>query len=153
MRGVLITLTPGRRNKFINCQKAKVCIEALSIMDVNTCWNSTLELPERADRLPEFTHKWLQNPKYCEYWALFTSQDEWTIVTCVMEILRVFRDWTLRMLKRCPVTLHHLITVYSDMLDHRDGVTRDPAKVKTKLKENLFFAVKLAQQMLSKYYA
>jgi len=57
------------------------------------------------------------------------------------------------MLKRPTVTLHHVITVYNDMFDHMDGVMRALAKKKTEWKEDLFFAVKLAGQKLSKYYA
>jgi hypothetical protein len=76
MLAVLIMLTPGRRNEFIDCQKAKVSIAVLPIMDVKTCWNSTLELLQRAFRLQEFTREWLQNPKYAEYRPLYTTQDE-----------------------------------------------------------------------------
>jgi len=57
------------------------------------------------------------------------------------------------MSKRHTVTLHHVITVYNDMFDHMDGVMRALAKKKTQRKEDLFFAVKLARQKLSKYYA
>jgi len=39
------------------------------------------------------------------------------------------------------------------MFDHMDGVMRALTKKKTPWKEDLFFAVKLAQQKLSKYYA
>jgi hypothetical protein len=38
------------------------------------------------------------------------------------------------------------------MFDHMDGVMRTLAKNKTQWKEDLFFAVKLAWQKLSKYY-
>jgi hypothetical protein len=106
-----------------------------------------------ADRLQEFTGEWLQNPKYDEYRPLFTTQDEWTIVKYVMEMLRPFQYWTLWMSKRDSVTLHHVITVYSDMFDHTDGVMRALATNKTQWKEDLFFAVRLAWQKLSKYYA
>jgi hypothetical protein len=57
------------------------------------------------------------------------------------------------MSKRNTVTLHHVITVYNDMFDHMVGVMRALAKKKTLWKEDLFFAVKLARQKLSKYYA
>jgi hypothetical protein len=67
MLAVLITLSPGRRNEFIDCQKAKVRIAVLPIMDVKTHWISTLELLECAFRLREFTREWLQNPNYAEY--------------------------------------------------------------------------------------
>jgi len=153
MLAVLITLTPGRRNEFIDCQKAKVRIAVLPIMDVKTRWNSTLELLERAYRLWEFTREWLQNLKYTEYLPLFTTQDQWMIVKYVMEGLRPFRYWTLWMSKGHTVTLHHVIIVYNDMFDHMNGVMRALAKKKTQWKEDLFFAVKLARQKLSKYYA
>jgi len=153
MLAVLITLTPGRRNEFIDCQKAKVRIAVLPMMDLKACWNSNLELLERPYRLREFTPGWLQNPKYAEYRPLFTTQDEWTFVKYVMEVLRPFRYWTLWMSKRLPVRLRHVITVYNDMFNHMDGVMRTLAKKKSPWKEDLFFAVKLARQKLSKYYA
>jgi len=153
MLAVLITLTPGRRNEFIDCQKAKVRIAVLPIMDVKTRWNSTLELLERAYRLREFTREWHHNPKYAQYRPLFTTRDEWTIVKYVEEVLRPFRYWTFGMSKRHTVPLNHVITVYNDMFDHMDGVMRALAKKKTQWMEDLFFAVKFARQKLSKYYA
>jgi hypothetical protein len=57
------------------------------------------------------------------------------------------------MSKRHTVTLHHVITVYNDVFDHMDGVMRALPKKKTPWKQDLFFAVKLARQKLSKYYA
>jgi len=152
MLAVLIMLIPGRRNKSIDCQKAKVRITVLPILDVKTRWNLTLELLERAYRLREFTREWPNNPKDSDYWPLFTTQDEWTIVKYVMEVLRPFRYWTMWMLKWHTVTLHHVITVYNHMFDNMDGVMRALAKKKTQWKEDLFFAVKFARQKLSKYY-
>jgi len=152
MLAVLIMLTPGCQNEFIDCQKAKVRIAVLPIMDVKTRLNSILELLERAYRLRECTREWLKNPKYSDYWPLFTTQDMWTIVKYVMEVLRPFWYWTMWMSKRHTVTLHHVITVYNDMFDHMDGVMRALAKKKTQWKEDLFFAVKCAQQKSSKYY-
>src|SRR3981189_398859 len=57
------------------------------------------------------------------------------------------------MSKRHTGILHHVITVYNDMFNHMDGVMRALAKKKTPWKEDLFIAVKLARQKLSKYYA
>jgi hypothetical protein len=119
-------------------------------MDVKTGWNSTLALLKHAYRLRKFTHELLRNTKYAEYQPLFTTQDEWTIVKYVMEVLRPFPYWTLRMSKRHIVTLHHIITVYNDMFHHMDGVMGALAKKMTQWKEDLFFAVKFAQQKLSK---
>jgi len=70
-----------------------------------------------------------------------------------MEVLRLFRYWTLWMSKRHTVPLHYVITVYNEMFDHMDGVMRALAKKKTQWKEDLFFAVKLARQKFSKYHA
>jgi hypothetical protein len=55
MIAVLITLIPVRQKEFIDCQKAKVRIEVLPIIDVKTRWTSTPELLKRAYRLREFT--------------------------------------------------------------------------------------------------
>jgi hypothetical protein len=57
------------------------------------------------------------------------------------------------MSKRHTVTPHHVITVYNVMFDYMDGVMRALAKKKTQWKEDLYFAVKVARQKLSKYYA
>jgi len=116
-------------------------------------WNSILGLLERASRFQEFTRELFQNPKHSDYRPLFTAQDQWTIFKYVMEGLRPFQYWTLWMLKRHTVTLHQVITVYKDMFDHMDIVMPDLAKKKTQSKEDLFFAVKLARQKLSKYSA
>jgi len=153
MLAALITLTPGHRNKFIDCQKAKVRITVLPIMDVSTRSNSTLELLESAYRLWEYTQEWLQNPKYSDHRPLFTTHNEWTIIKYVMKVLRPFRYWTLWMSKKHTVTLHHVITVYNNMFDQIDGVMWALAMSKTQWKEELFFAVKLARQKLSIYYA
>ena len=57
MLALLIKSTTGRRNEFIDCQKAKVRIAVIPIIDVKTQWISTLELLERAYRLREFTRE------------------------------------------------------------------------------------------------
>ena len=57
------------------------------------------------------------------------------------------------MSKRHRVTLHHVITVFNDMFDHMDGVMRALSRKKTPWMEDLFFAVKVNRQRLSKYYA
>ena len=122
MPAVLIMLTSGRRNEFIDCQIAKVRIAVLTIMDEKSCWNSTRELLERAYHLWEFTRDWLENPTYTDYQPLFTTQDEWTILKYIMEEMRSLRYWTLWISKRHKVTLHHIVTVYNDMFGHVDGV-------------------------------
>jgi hypothetical protein len=131
MLPVLITLTPGRPNEFIDCQKAKVRIAVLPIIDVKTHWNSTLELLERAYQFPEFTPELHYNLKCSAYRPFFITQDELTIVKPVMEVLRPIRYWTLWMLKWHPVTLHDVITVYNDIFDYMDGVMRALAGKKT----------------------
>jgi hypothetical protein len=153
MHVVSIMVTPGRRNEFIDCQKSKLRIPVLPIMDVKTRWNSTLELLKRAYRLREFTREWLQNPKLSEYLPLFATQDAWMIVMYIMEVLSPFRYWTIWMSNKHTVSLHHVITGYNDMFDRLHGVMRALAKKKTQWNEDLFFAVNLARQKLCKYYA
>jgi len=146
-------MTPGRRNELNHCQNAKVCIAILSMMDVKVRWNFPLQMLERASRLQEFTREWLQYPIYSDYCPLFTTQDAWIIVKYVIELLRPFRYWTRWMSNWHTIAFHHVITVYNHKFDHMDGVMRALAKKKTKWKENLLFAMKLARQKLSKYYA
>ena len=152
MLAVLITLTPGHGNEFVDCQKAKVWMAVLPLMDVKIRWNATLELLKRAYRLREFTREWLQNPKHSHFRPLFTTQDEWTIVKYVIEVSWPFSYWTLWMSKQHTVNLHHVMTVYNDMFDHMDGVMQALAKKKTQWKDNLYFAIECAWQKLSKYH-
>jgi len=133
----LVTVTSS-----LPVKHANVCIVVLPMMNVNTCWNSTLVLIERNPILREFTSEWLQHPDSSHYRPLVTTQDEWTIVTYVMEVLTPFRYWTLWMLKRHTFCLHQVLTLYNDGNNHIDGVMRSWAKKKSQLKEKLFFAVK-----------
>jgi len=57
------------------------------------------------------------------------------------------------MLERHTIALHRVITLYNDILDHMDGGMRALPTKKTPWKQDLFFAVQLAWQKLSKYYA
>jgi len=153
MLAVLITLTPGRRNQFIDCQTAEVWIAALPGRDVKTQWNSALGLRDEAYWLREFTREWLKYQKYSDYRPLFTTQDEWMIVKYVRQVLRPLRRWTLWMSKWHTVTLHHVVTVYNDTFNHLDGGIQAFAKKKTQWEEDLHLAMKFACQKLTRYYA
>jgi hypothetical protein len=87
---VLITLTPRRLNKFIDCRNANVRIAVLPIMEVKTLSNSTLEFLEGAYHLRVFMCKWLQTSKQSDYNPLFRTQDEWTILKFVMDVFKPF---------------------------------------------------------------
>jgi len=137
-------LTPGHRNEFIDCHRAKVHIVVQSIMAGQTRRNLTLESVERVYQLQEFIRDWLQNPTYGDYRPRLTTQDEWTIVKYVREVWRPFRHSTLSMSKLETVTLLHIITLYNDMCHHMDGVMRDSARKITQWKDDLSIAVKLA---------
>jgi hypothetical protein len=56
------------------------------------------------------------------------------------------------MSKRYSVTMHHVITLYNNMFDYMHGMMRTLAQHNSQWNEDLFFAVKLARQKLSKYY-
>jgi len=150
MLAVLIMLTPGRRNNFIECQNAKVRFVVLPIMDLKIHWNITMEVLERAYGLREFTREWLKNPWYTDYLPLFPTKFNWTIVKYIVEVLRAFQHWTRLMSKGHTVTQLHVITVYNDMFNQMDGVMRRIPQKKTHRREDLYFAVKFARLKLSK---
>jgi hypothetical protein len=89
-----IMMTSGCRNKFIDCQTAKVRIAVLPCIYVKTQWYSTLELLKRACRLREFTFEGLYNSNYIEYGPQYSTQDEWTIVKDIMQVFRPFHHCT-----------------------------------------------------------
>jgi len=60
--------------------KAKVCIAVLQIMDVKIHWKLNTGVAQVSNNYRN-SHKWLQNPKYSNYWPFFTTEDEWTIVS------------------------------------------------------------------------
>jgi hypothetical protein len=95
----------------------------------------------------------VQKYKYSDYQPQFTTQDEWTNVKYVIEVLRPFRYWTLWMSELHSVTLHHIIPVQNDMFNHTDGVIHALAKIKTLWNEDSIFTVNLAPQNLPRYYA
>jgi hypothetical protein len=68
-----------------------------------------------------------------------------------MEVLRQFLYWIVSMTTRHTVTPNYVITVSNGMFDHIDGMMGALAKKKTQWKEDVYFAVKFAQQKLSKY--
>jgi len=103
-------------------------------------------------RVLEFTSEQLKNPNFSENRPLFTTQNEWTIVKYIMEVLRPFWYWMHWMSKRNTVTVHHVITVYNDMFDHMDGIMRDLRDQINQCKQDLYIAVKFARQKLSTYY-
>jgi len=57
------------------------------------------------------------------------------------------------MSKRHTISLYHVITVDNDKLFHVDGIMQGLADKKTQWKEDLYFAIRLARQKLSNYYA
>jgi len=90
MLAVLIMLTTGCQNEFIECQKAHVCIVEVLIIQAKCRQYLTVELPARAFRSQEFGPERLQNPIYSECRPLSTTQNEWTFVKYVMEVLTPF---------------------------------------------------------------
>ena len=127
-------------------------IAVLPIMDVKTHWNATLELLDWAYQLRECTFKQLQITQYSDYWPHYTTQDEWTTVKAIMEVLWPFLHCTLWMSKRHTVTLHHVIAVYNETFNHMDNIIQALGKKKALWKEDLFIAVKCAHKKLSEYY-
>jgi hypothetical protein len=86
------------------------------------------------------------------YRPLFTTQDEWTIIRYVMDVLRPFGYLTRWILKRHMVTWHYDSTVYNDMFDHIDGIIEALVKMMTEWRQDLLFVMKFARQKLSKSF-
>jgi len=122
-------------------------------MDVIWLWNLTLELLERAYRFQEFTRVCLQNRSYNDPWPQFTTQDEWTIVKDIMEVVRTFWYWTLWMSKRHTITPHHTLPIPNIMFNYMDGVMLALAKKKIEWKQDLYSAVKCVREIISQYDA
>jgi len=83
-----ITLTPGHHNKGIGFQQFNDLLAVQPIIEVKTLWSLTMELLLQAYRLEEFTCNELQNPKYCDYWPLITTQNRCIFVQYLMEVLK-----------------------------------------------------------------
>jgi len=114
-------------------------------MDVKTLWNLTQELLERVNRLWECSHEWLNNPECSGYQPHFTTEDEWTIILYVMDVLRQVQNGTVWMSNRHTVILDHIIAVYNDMFDQMNSIMPALGKVKTQWTEDLYFAVEIAR--------
>jgi len=63
-----------------------------------------------------------------------------------MKFLMTFQYWTLWIAKNLTLTIHHVIIVYNDMFDHIDGILHTVDTMETQWKEDLYFAVKLADK-------
>jgi hypothetical protein len=70
-----------------------------------------------------------------------------------MGVVRPFQYWTLWMSKWHKGTLYYDTTIYNSMLHDMDRVMRLLAKNMTQWKEDIYSAVKVAWQKLSKLYA
>jgi len=95
-------------------------------------------------------HMWVALKSKIQWLPATFHNSRWVDHCEVCRGLTPFRYWILSMSKRHTVSLHHVITVYNDMFHHTDSVMRALAKNKTPWKEDLFFAVKLVRQKLSK---
>jgi hypothetical protein len=119
--------------------KTNVHITVLSIRNVHALWHSTLELLELANQFQPFTKEWLKNPNNSQYWPLSTTQDVYTIVKFMMEVLGPFHYRTFWMSNWPTVILHHDLTVYSDIFDHIDGLMWALGKQKTQWNKDIYW--------------
>jgi hypothetical protein len=148
---VVLNSSPKRRDDFLETQRGKELIAVTLILDVKTRWNSTLAMLERAYRLRPYTRFWLQ--EYPQFSTLWTTEEEWKAIEYVLQVLLLFRYWTLWMSKRKSITLHRVITIYNDMFDHVENVLKSLAKKRTQWKKDIHRAVRASRSKLRKYYS
>src|SRR5437588_8939239 len=105
---------------------------------------------ERAYRLKTYTYRWLI--QYPQYKSLFTIEEEWKAVEYVLQVLLPFRYWTLWMSKWRTITLHRVISIYNDIFDHMESVSKALTKKKLQWKREFHHAIRYVRTKLRKYY-
>lgn len=150
-----VNSSPQRRAKFLALQKGRELYAVCPILDVQTRWNSTLVMLQRAYRLKSYTAQWLQNlePKDHHLRVLHTTPQEWVALEYLMTILEPMQYWTLAMSKRRDITLHLVITLYNDMFNHFDRVISTLSHKRAEWKQDLKNATAAASSKLSAYYS
>jgi len=113
---IAVGASPQRGQHFIEIQNNRVKIPTTLLYDVQTQWNSTLNMLARSVRLQEFTKDWLQT--YAEFTPLWSTPEEWRQIEYILEVLQPIQFWTLWMSKIRGVTIHRVFQVYQDIFDH-----------------------------------
>lgn len=130
------------------------------LRDVNTRWNSTLIMCERANKLRDPFDLTLRSiPKLRKY---VLTDDEWCKVTELIKILSPFREATIMLPNEHSPTMSRVTSVYQVLLEHLEKYTKSKSDLSepgsSKRKKNNAQEVKLysdwlvhaAQQGLSK---
>lgn len=149
---ILVNSSPGRRNDFLDLQRGNEPVAVTLVLDVKTRWSSTLTMLERSYRLRWYTRKFLEQDDYSNFRGLYLTDQEWKVVEYLMEILRPFRYWTMWMSMRRQITLHRVLYLYDDMLNHIDSVLKVLKNKKYFWKCQMHDAMRAARNKLKQYY-
>lgn len=144
---VFINASPQRLEAFIALQTKDPPL--IPIQDVQTRWNSTFMMLNRAKRLQPFYDQYCTDHQYLHFKL---DQEEWRQVEYLLLLTKPFFDFTTMLSKTRDVTIHNIFSIYNKLFSHLDEAK---SKLKNKgviQKKRMFQALQTAKRKLSKYY-
>ncbi|KAJ5300184.1 hypothetical protein N7508_007427 [Penicillium antarcticum] len=144
---VFINASPQRREAFMALQTKEPRL--IPIQDVQTRWNSTFMMLNRAKRLQPFYDQYCTHHQYLHFKL---DQEEWRQIEYLLLLTKPFFDFTTMLSKTRDVTTHNIYSIYNKLFSHLDEAER---KLKNKgviWKKSMLQALQTAKKKLSKYY-
>ncbi|KAJ5267276.1 hypothetical protein N7478_010084 [Penicillium angulare] len=144
---VFINASPRRREAFMALQTTDTPL--IPIQDVQTRWNSTFLMLNRAKRLQRFYDQYCIDHQYLHFKL---DQEEWRQVDYLLLLTKPFFDFTTVLSQTKDITVHNIFSIYNKLFSHLDTAE---SKLKNKgviWKRHMLQALQTAKTKLSKYY-
>ncbi|KAJ5764738.1 hypothetical protein N7520_004297 [Penicillium odoratum] len=144
---VFINASPQRREAFMALQTKEPRL--VPVQDVQTRWNSTFIMLNRAKRLQPFYDQYCIDHQYLHFKL---DQEEWRQIEYLLLLTKPFFDFTNMLSKTKDVTTHNIYSIYNKLFSHLDEAE---SKLKNKgvvWKKHMLEALQTAKRKLSKYY-